>query len=127
MLAFGLFCVAIDDSGDFFVEDAVVDVGLLGVEVFVEGGSDHAVGVDPDPELLGDLADVGRISGSRGRVLAISAFVREDEEVASIFDILFEVFDFSGGEVVLGSGHNEEIGFFDLFEVNSFFVESDLR
>lgn len=53
--------------------------------------------------------------------------MRKDEEVASIFDILFEVFDFSGGEVVLGSGHNKEIGFFDLFEVNSFFIKSDLR
>lgn len=69
MLALGLFCVAVDDSGDFFVEDAVVNVGLLGVKVFVEGGSDHAVRVDPDPELLGDLADVGRISGSRGGYL----------------------------------------------------------
>lgn len=69
MLAFGLFCVAVDDSGNFFVEDTIVDVGLLGVEVFVEGGSDHAVGVNPDAELLGDLADVGGISGSRGGYL----------------------------------------------------------
>ena len=36
MLALGLFCVAVDDSGDFFVEDAVVNVGLLGVKVFVD-------------------------------------------------------------------------------------------
>lgn len=51
----------------------------------------------------------------------------EDEKVASILDILFKVFDFGGGEVVLGSGHNEEISFFDLFVVDSFFVESDLQ
>lgn len=41
--AFGLFGVAVDDAGDFFVEDAVVDVGFFGVEVFVEGGAYDAV------------------------------------------------------------------------------------
>jgi hypothetical protein len=32
----GFLRVAVDDPGDLLIEDAVVDVGLLGVEVFVE-------------------------------------------------------------------------------------------
>ena len=53
--AFGFFGVAVDDSGHFFVEDAVVDVGFFRVEVFIEGGADDAIGVYGDAELLGDL------------------------------------------------------------------------
>lgn len=59
----GFLGVAIGDSGDFLVEDAVVNVGLFGVEVFIEGGPDDAVGVDDYSELLGDLGDIGIVSG----------------------------------------------------------------
>lgn len=55
----GFLGVAVDDSRDLLVEDAVVDVGLLGVEVFVEGGPDHAVRVDGHSKLLGDVVEVG--------------------------------------------------------------------
>ena len=59
MLAtFGLLGVAIDDSSDLLIEDAVVDVGLLRVEVFVEGGPDDAVRVDSNSKLLGDVVEI---------------------------------------------------------------------
>lgn len=34
--SFGFFGVAVDDSGDFFVEDTVVDVGFFGMEILIE-------------------------------------------------------------------------------------------
>jgi hypothetical protein len=68
-LALGLLGVAVGDAGDFLVEDAVVDVGLLGVEVLVEGGPDDAVGVDDDAELLGDFGDVGVVPAWAGGYL----------------------------------------------------------
>ena len=54
-----LFGVSIDNSGNLLIEDAVVDVGLLGVEVFVERGADDAVRVYRDTKLFCGLADVG--------------------------------------------------------------------
>ena len=62
--ALGLLGVPVDDSGDFFGEDPVVDVGLLGVEVFVKGSADHAVRVNHHSELFGHLAQVGVVPGS---------------------------------------------------------------
>lgn len=58
MTAFGFLCVPVYDSSHFLVQDAVVNVGFLGMEVFVKGGSNHAVRVDNDAELFGDLAYV---------------------------------------------------------------------
>lgn len=46
-----------------------MDVGLLGVEVFIEGGSDDAVGVDDDSELLGDFGNIGIVPGWGERYL----------------------------------------------------------
>ena len=46
-----------------------MDVGLFGVEVFVERGADDAVGVDSDPELFCGLTDVGVVPGCDGRYL----------------------------------------------------------
>ncbi len=59
MSSFGFFGVTVDNSGDFFIEDAVVDIGLLGVEVLVEGGADDTIAIDGDSKLFGDFADVG--------------------------------------------------------------------
>ena len=53
--ALGLLGVAVDDPGDLFVEDSVVDVGFFGVEIFIEGGPDNTVAVDGDAELGGDF------------------------------------------------------------------------
>ena len=53
--AFGLLCIAISNSGDFFVQDAVMDVGFLRMEVFIEGGADHAIRVYDDSELFSDF------------------------------------------------------------------------
>lgn len=64
-----LLGVAIRYSGDFLVEDAVMDVGLFGVEVFIEGGPDDAVGVDGYSELLSDFGDIGIVPGWEGGYL----------------------------------------------------------
>lgn len=50
----------------------------------------------------------------------------EDEKVAAVVDILFEVFDLGGGEEVFGGGEDEEVCFFDFIEVDGVLVESDL-
>lgn len=62
----------------------------------------------------------------RMEVLAFAALVGEDEEVAPIFDVLLEVFDFGGGEVVLGGCDDKEVGLFYFIEVDDVLIESDL-
>ena len=39
-----------------------MDVGFLGVEVFVERGSDHTIWVDCDPKFFNRIIDVGIVS-----------------------------------------------------------------
>ena len=46
----------------------------------------------------------------------------EDEEVASVLYVFFEVFEFGGGEDVFGCGDDEEVGFFYFLEVDCVFV-----
>lgn len=58
-LTLRLLGISICHSGDFLIEDAVVDVGLFGVEVFIEGGPDDTVRVDDYSELLSHLRDIG--------------------------------------------------------------------
>lgn len=50
---FEFFSIAIDDSCDFLIEDTIVDVCLLGVEVFVKRSPDDAIRIDCDAEFLG--------------------------------------------------------------------------
>jgi hypothetical protein len=50
----------------------------------------------------------------------------KDQQVASILDEPFEIVNFGGGEGVLGCSDDEKMGFFDLFEVDGFLIESDL-
>ena len=54
-LSLGFLGVAVSDAGDFLIEYAVVDVGLFGMEIFVEGCPDDAVGVDDNSKLFGDF------------------------------------------------------------------------
>lgn len=53
--ALGLLGVAISHSGDLLIEDAIVDVGLFGVEVFVKRSSDDAIRVHNYAKLLSDI------------------------------------------------------------------------
>ena len=55
VLTLRFFSIAVDDSCDLFAENAIVDVGFLGVEVFVKGGPDHTVRVYGDSELFSDF------------------------------------------------------------------------
>ena len=58
----GLLGVPVDHAGHLLVQDAVVDVGLLRVQVFVEGCADHAVSVYGYAELFCRLANVRVVS-----------------------------------------------------------------
>lgn len=93
----GLLGVAVDNSGDLFVENSIVDIGLFGMEIFVEGSSDNTIIIDLDSKFGGDGGEVGI-------VFVVSALMGEDEEVAPCFDILDEAVDFVGGEWVFGGG-----------------------
>ena len=62
----------------------------------------------------------------KGSVLSVAALMGEDEEIASVLDKPFKIVDFGGREVVLGCGDDEKMGFFDLFKVDGFLIESDL-
>ena len=53
--AFGFLSIAISNSSDFFIQDAVMDVGFLRMEIFIEGGADYAIRVYDDSELFGDF------------------------------------------------------------------------
>ena len=44
--------------------------------------------------------------------------MRQDEQVASVLDIFFEVVDLSGCEGVFGSGDHKEVCLFDFFELD---------
>ena len=72
MTAFGFLCVAVDDPGHLLVENAVVDVGFLGVEIFVKRCSDDAVRINGHSELLGDLGQIGVVP-------AVASLVRENK------------------------------------------------
>ena len=95
MAALGLLGIAVDDSGHLFVEDSVVDVGLLGVEIFVKRCPDDAVRVDGHSKLLGDLGKVGVVP-------TVAPLVRENQQVAPVLDIPLEVLDFGWGEGIFG-------------------------
>lgn len=60
--AFGLLGIAISNSSDFFIQDAVMDVGFLRMEVFIERCADYAIRVYDDSELFGDFWDVAVVS-----------------------------------------------------------------
>ena len=120
MTAFGFLRVAVDDPGHLLVENAVVDVGFLGVEIFVKRCPDDAVGINGHSELLGDLGQIGVVP-------AVASLVRENKQVAPIFDILLEILDFGGGEGIFGRGEDEELCFFDFIEIDGVLVKSNLH
>ena len=97
LTGFGLFRIPVYDSGDFLVEDSVVNVGFFGVEVFVKRCSDHTVRVDGDSKFASYLIEIGIIP-------SISSFVWKYKEVTSIINILLKVLNFGGGEGVFGCG-----------------------
>jgi hypothetical protein len=55
-------------------------------------------------------------------LLSLSAFVRKDKKVASVLYVFFEVLEFSWGEDVFWCSYDEEVSFFDFFEVDCVFV-----
>jgi hypothetical protein len=59
-------------------------------------------------------------------VLALAAFMGEDEEIATVLDVAFEVVQFGGGEGVTGGGDHKEMRFFNPIEVHLFLIEADL-
>lgn len=62
ILGFGFLRIAVDDSHDLLVEDAVVDVGLLRMEVLIERCANHTIAVGGDSETLEEGIDVGVVS-----------------------------------------------------------------
>ena len=120
MSSFGFFGIAIDNSGDLFIENSIVDIGLFWVEILVEGGSDNTVVINLDSKLGGDGRDVGI-------VFAVSTFMSEDEEISSSLNILDETVDFIGREWVFGGGEDEEVGLFDFFEFDWILVQTNLN
>ncbi len=60
--SFRFFCISIDNTGNFFIEDSVMNVGLFGMEVFIERGSDDTVRVNGDAKFFGGFTDVGVVS-----------------------------------------------------------------
>ena len=62
MPALGLLRIPVDNSGHLFVQDAVVNVGLLGVEVLVKRCANHAVIIDGNAVLLCQGVKVGSVS-----------------------------------------------------------------
>jgi hypothetical protein len=53
--AFGFFIIAISNPGDFLVKYPIVNVGLFGVEIFIEGCPDDTIRIDSYSELLSDI------------------------------------------------------------------------
>lgn len=66
-----------------------MDVGLFGMEIFIEGGPDNTVTVDSDSEFGGDIIEIGIIPG-------VSSLVGADEEISPSFHILDKIGNFLG-------------------------------
>ena len=62
MLFFGFLCISINNSSNFFIEDAVVDVGFFRMEIFIKGSADNTVRIDSDAKLFSNFADVCIVS-----------------------------------------------------------------
>jgi hypothetical protein len=60
--SFWLFSIAVDDSGDFFVENTVMNISFLRMKIFIKGGSDDAVSIDSDAELFSDFSYICIVS-----------------------------------------------------------------
>ena len=60
------------------------------------------------------------------KVLSIASLVREDHQIASVFNIPLQILDLSGSEGIFGSSEDEKVSFFDLLEIDSVLVESNL-
>ena len=110
--AFGLFGVAVDDAGDFFVEDAVVDVGFFGVEVFVEGGAYDAVGVDGDAEFFGGFADVGVVPGWGGSYFLYPPSWEKTRRLPPFYTYFLRSSSSVGVKMSLGAAMMKRLAFF---------------
>lgn len=95
-----------------------MNVSLFGMEIFVERCPDDAVSVDGDTELAGYLRHICV-------VFSIASLVREDHQIASVFNIPLQILDLSGSEGIFGSSEDEKVSFFDLLEIDSVLVESN--
>lgn len=62
MPAFGFFGVSVYDSSDLLVEDAVMNVCLFGMEIFIKRRSDNTVRVDGYTKLFSSFTNVSVIS-----------------------------------------------------------------
>ncbi len=56
LLGLGLLAIPIDDPGHLLNQNPIVDIGLLGMEVFIKRSSDHTVRVDLNSEFLSHLS-----------------------------------------------------------------------
>lgn len=70
-----LLRISIDNSCYLLIENSIVNVGLFGVKIFVEGSTNYTVAVDWDAEMLGYLVDIGIISELIYLLLSLASFV----------------------------------------------------
>lgn len=102
------------------MDDALLDERLLGVEVFIKGGADHAVVVNRDSVLLKHVVQV--CPG-----LGLATIVDQKQQVPSLLEISLQGIEFVLGEGLGRCTKEEHADVLDPLESDLLLVDGALR
>lgn len=100
---------SVDLLGEFIREAPIANVGLLGMEVLVEGLPHNAIGVDADADLLEHGVDIGS-------ELGLAAFIHHDDTAATLFDVATDILQLLCIERETRSTEQEHVALLKAFE-----------
>lgn len=104
-----IFFLSTGSLGEFIREAPIANVGLLGMEVLVEGLPHNAIGVDADADLLEHGVDVGSEFG-------LAALIHHDDTAATLFDVATDILQLLCIERETGSTEQEHVALLKAFE-----------
>lgn len=96
-----------------------MNIGLFGVEIFIEGSSHYTVIIYLNPKFGCYFANICII-------FLVSSFVRQYHQVSSILNIFNQVLNLFGAKFFFGRSKDKQICFFDLFKFNWILVKTNL-
>ena len=94
---------------ELFRKATISNKGLFGMEVLVEGLSNHAVRVYGDANLLEHRIDIGVQFG-------LATLVHKDDTATALLDVASDILQLLSGEWQFGAAEEKEVVLFQLFE-----------